>query len=86
MSEDPAFQIRAPAVRIDDAPVDVFGHGVDGHVAAFEIGLQGHLGRSMEHEPLVTGPHLAFGARERVFLVGLGMEKDREVLADRAIT
>ncbi|MPN51110.1 hypothetical protein SDC9_198752 [bioreactor metagenome] len=37
----------------------------------------------MEGEALVAGSGLAFGAGERVFVLGARVEKNREVLSDR---
>jgi hypothetical protein len=51
-------------------------------MALLEILLEAERGRRIELEGRVAAARLALGARERVFLFGLGMQKHREVLAD----
>jgi len=65
--------------------VGVLGHGVDGEVATPEIVLQSDLGGALEDEARVAGRGLALGARQRVFLVGLWVQEDREVTPDGPI-
>jgi hypothetical protein len=48
-----------------------------------EILLQRHVGRGVKYEAPVAGRRLALGSRQGVFLVGVGMQKDREVGAHR---
>jgi hypothetical protein len=59
------------------------GDGVDGEVAAPQVVLQRDVGRGVDGEALIAAAALALGAGERVFLVRLGMQEHREVLADR---
>src|SRR6185312_3952057 len=58
---------------------------VDGEVATREVVLQRHVGRGVEAETVVARPRLALGARQRVFLAGVGMQEHREILADRLV-
>jgi len=52
--------------------------------AAPDVTLEQDLGSRMHGEAGITGPDFALGASERIFLVRLRVEKNREVLADRA--
>ena len=61
----------------------VLRHRVDAEVAARQILFErdGRIG--MEREAVVARRGLALGARERVFLLRLWMQKDREVAPHR---
>ena len=85
MAQQARLEIRAPAIGIYDLAVVVFGHGVNGQVTADQILLQGDIGRGVKGETAIATPALAFGAGQGVFLAGLGMQKNREVGAHRAI-
>ncbi len=82
-------QIRLPAERIDDRPDEravrahFARHRVDRQVAPHEILLERDVGRVIELEAVIAGRRLAFGARERVFLVRIRMQEHRKILADR---
>ena len=84
--QDACLEIGDTAERIDDVARLVLGDGIDGEVAPRQVRFERHVRRGVEVESLVAGGGLALGARERVLLVRVGMEKDREVLADRAET
>ena len=82
MPQHSGLEVAPAAVRIDELPVVADGHRVDGEVAPRQVLLERDVGRRVRLEPLVARPRLALGARERVFLLRLGMEEHREVLAD----
>ena len=79
------FQIGNAAVRVDDFAIGVFGNRVDGEIAARQVLLQSDAGVRVKLEPVIAARGLALGARERVFLFGFGMQKHREILADRFV-
>ena len=76
-------QVGFAVERIDERSVRRPGHRVDGEVAAREVLLERHVGRAVDGEALVAAPALSLGARERVLLVRLRVQEDREILADR---
>jgi hypothetical protein len=76
-------KVGLAAEGIDQRAVLVLGDGVDGEVAPRQILFQRHVGRGVEDEALVARRGLALGARQGVFLVRLGMQEHREILADR---
>ena len=61
------------------------GHRVDRQVAARQVLFQRDVGSAWNDEAAVAGRRLALGARERVFLVRLRMQEDREVAPDRRV-
>src|SRR5688572_111117 len=75
------LEISLAAERVDERAILGFRHGVDRQVSAPEIFFEGNLGSGVDLEPLVAAPALAFGARERVFLMRAWMKEDRKVLA-----
>jgi hypothetical protein len=79
----PQLQVARTAERVDDVAVLVLRDGIDGQVAARKVILERDVRRSVDREALVAGTGLALGARQRVLLARDGVEKDREVLADR---
>ncbi len=80
--EQAGFEIRPPAVRIDDLPAGSLGHGVDGEIPAGQVGDETHIGTGLESESAVAGSALPFGAGERVFLMGFGMQENGKIPAD----
>ena len=81
----PAREVGRAAERIDQRAVLGARHRVDREVAPLEILLERHFRRGEELEAAIAAPMLALGARERVLLARLGMEKHREVAADRLV-
>jgi hypothetical protein len=79
------LEVAPSAPRIDQTAVDSACDRVDREIAALEILLERYAWRGVELEAGVTSADLAFGARERIFVAGGRMEKDREVLADASI-
>ena len=69
------------AERAARGPACGRGHGIDGQVAAREVFLQRDIGRGLHGKAAVAAAALALGARERVFLVGLGVQEDGKVAA-----
>ena len=63
--------------------VERFGHGIDGQVATNEVLFQRHIGAGMHAEADIPVAGLALGTRQRVLLLGLRMQEDREVPPDR---
>ena len=85
MAETFCSQVDLPTVGVDNLAGCVLGHGVDGEVAAQQVFFERDVGRGMDDEALVAAPRFALGAGKRVFLMGIGMQEDREVLADRLV-
>ena len=84
MAQDAELQVLRAAKGVDQLALFVPRDGIDREVAARQVLLQRDI-RCGEHgEALVAAPGLALGARERIFLIGLRMQEDREILADRA--
>lgn len=84
MAEDARGEVAAAAVGVDQAAVLGARDRVDREVAAQQVLFERDLGRGVADEAGVAVAGLALGARERVFLVGVRMQEDREVAADRA--
>ena len=76
---------RWPLNGSTSCPVGFPRDCVDRQVATLEILFERDVGRERGVEAAIARTGLAFGARERVFLARLGMQEDREVLADRAV-
>ena len=85
VSQHSCGEIALAAERVDDRAMLVLGHRVDGEIATLQILRQCHRWISMKRERVITAPGLALGSRQRVFLAGLRVQEDREILADRAI-
>ena len=81
----PRLEVRAPAVRVDQRAIGVARDRVDREVAALEIVLERDVGRVVQFEAAVAGAGLALGAREGMFLAGLGVQEHREVAPDLAV-
>jgi hypothetical protein len=75
MAEHARLQVALAAEGVDQGAVFLLRNGVDREVAARQVLLQRDVGRRVKQEALVSRPGLAFGARERVFLVGLRMQE-----------
>jgi hypothetical protein len=84
MAQHTRFQIVRAMEGIDQIAGFVFCDGIDGEVATLEVLLERDIGSGMHGEAGITGPDFALGASERIFFVRLRVEKNREVLADRA--
>src|SRR5690606_25754890 len=78
------LEVAHAAEGIDEVAVGVLGDGVDGEVAALEVLFEGDGRVGVDDETAVARRALAFGARERVFLAGLGMQEHGEIAADGA--
>jgi len=84
VAKDPRLKVCNAAVGVDQLTIGGACDGVDGEVAAQQVFLKADLGRSVAHEAGVAATALALGARERVFLLCLRVEKNREVPPHRA--
>jgi len=84
MAQHAALEVGTPAVGVDEPSVGGARHGVDGEVAPREVLLQRDRRREVGGEAVVAGRDLALEARQRVLLVRLGMQEDREIAADGA--
>jgi hypothetical protein len=71
------------AVGVDQLAIGGAGNGVDRQIAARQILFQADIGRGMKGKALVAVAGLALGTRQRIFLVRLRVQEDREILADR---
>ena len=78
-------EIPTPSEGIDQRAVGGLRHRIDGQVAPREILLQRHVGTESYVKAAVSGGHLALEPRERVFLLRVGMKKDRKVAPDLAV-
>ncbi len=85
MPQDAVAQIVGTAEGIDQRAVLALGHRIDGQVTPAQIILQGDIGRGIDGETLVAATAFALGARKRILLFRLGMEKNREIRADGLI-
>ena len=85
VSQYARLEIGAAAERIDDAAPFILCNGVNGQIAPREILLERDLGRGVEFEAVIAACSLAFGACECIFLVRFGVQKHREVFADRFV-
>jgi hypothetical protein len=89
MPEHTRFEIGAAIERIDHGTGQFAvwshfaGHRVDGQIAAREILFQRHVGCVEKLKAVISRRCLPLGARKRVFLVRLRMQKHGEILADR---
>ena len=81
MAQNARLEVALSAIGVDDQTILVLGHGIDGEIAARQILLDGDRRIGVEGETAVAPGHLALGARQRVFLVGVRVQKDREILA-----
>ncbi len=50
MAQQAVFQIVESIIRVDNLPVVIAGHCVDGQVATLKIGLQRHIWRGVAGE------------------------------------
>ncbi len=71
---------------IDQLAVGIPCHGIDGEIAAKQVFLQCHAGMEIDLEAVIAVPALPLRAGQRVFLPGLGMEKNRKRAANLPIT
>ncbi|CRI63107.1 hypothetical protein THIOKS11160003 [Thiocapsa sp. KS1] len=82
MAQDARLEVRKPSVGIDQDTGRILGERIDGEVPALQVLLEGDLRVGVHGKAVITGRGLALGARQGVLVLGLWMEKDREVLAD----
>ena len=54
MTQQAVFQIVASVIRVDNLPVVIAGHCVDGQIAPLKIGFQRHIWRGITGESGVT--------------------------------
>ena len=85
MTQPARLQVTTAAVRIDERAVPAARHRIDREVASREIVLERHVGRESGLEAVVAGARLPLGARKRVLLAGIGVQKHREIPADRPV-
>ncbi len=86
MPQGPRFDVAPAAVRIDEHAVRRLRHRVDRQIAAREILLEGHLRAEFHAESAVARRDLALTPRERIFLLGVRVQKHRKVPPDLAIS
>jgi hypothetical protein len=84
MTQHSGIQVLPAAERIDQRAVPRLSHGVDGQIAACEILFQSDVGAEFDGEPAIARRHLALEPRQRVLLVGLGVQKHGKIAADFA--
>ena len=77
---------RLPPKGSKSVPSEASRDRVDGQIAPREILLERDLGSEFDAESAIAGRHLALAPRQRILLVGVGVQKYREVAADLAIT
>ena len=79
------LQISLAVVRVKNVtsarPVCGSSYGIDSEVTPCQVFFQRDIGRGVHHKATVAHTALALGAGQRVFLVGLGVQKDGEVFA-----
>ena len=86
MAQHFVADIGLTVVGIDQRAVFSAGDGVDGQVAPRQVFFQRDIDIGIHLKALVAFGCLAFSAREGVLLLRFGMEKNRKILADRAVT
>ena len=72
---------RLPVVRREIARMHTLLR--EREIAAHEVLLERHIGREIELEAVIPQRRLAFGARQRIFLLRARMEEHRKILTDR---
>ena len=82
VAQDARFQIGQTAMRVDHPAAGVHRHGIDGEITPQQILFQRHSGVGLDLEAAIAGRGLALGAGERVFVLVLRVQEDREILAD----
>jgi hypothetical protein len=80
----PRGEILAAAAGVDQCAIRRLGNRIDRQVAALQVFLQRDRRGGIEREAMVAMASLALGARECVLLLGVWMQKHREVAAHRA--
>jgi hypothetical protein len=85
MAQHARLQVAYAAVGIDQVAVGRLRNGVDGQVAAGEILVERDLGTEIDGEPPIAGGYFALEPRQRVLLVGCGVQKNRKVAPDLPI-
>ena len=84
MAQQARVEVALAAVGVVQLALGVFGHGVDGQIAANQVVFDADLRAGEEGEAAVALAGFALGAGEGVFLAGVRVEKHREVVTDRA--
>ena len=76
MAQHFGLQIALSMVGVDDGlrrVVAVLRHGIDGQVAPCQVLFQRHIRRGMHHKAFIARGRFALSARQRVFLLGVGV-------------
>jgi hypothetical protein len=86
MAQHAILQILLAAIGVHQVfevavacPVGRSGDGVDGEIAPRQVFFQRHIGSGVNHKAAIAHAVLALGARQRIFLMGLGVQKHRKV-------
>ncbi len=79
MPQRAGCQVGPAVVWIDDVPILVTGHRVDGEITPRKIFEERDLLRAVCDKPFVASAGFALRARECIFLVGLRVKKNGEV-------
>ncbi|MPN54599.1 hypothetical protein SDC9_202270 [bioreactor metagenome] len=82
MAKNACSDIGLPAVGVNQRAICRAGNGVDGEVPSQQILFQRDLRRGVAGEAGVAVSGLALGAGEGIFLTGLRVQEDREILSD----
>ena len=83
MAQDAVIEILRAAERVNQASVGSLRHGVHREVATRQVLFERDIRARFSGEACVTGPRLTLSTSKRVFLPRDGMQKNREVFADR---
>ena len=84
--QDFGVEVSLTTEGVSDDAFGVHRHGIDGEVAAFEIFLKRNGRVCVDCEAVVTRPRFALGARQRIFLFGVGVQENGEVPANLRVT
>ena len=85
MAQAAAAQVLLAAEGVDQTPLGVLRHGVDGEVPAGEVGLQADVRSGFGGESAVPRRGLALRSGQRVLLLGFGMEEDGEITPNLSV-
>ena len=66
---------------VDYVTMNLERHRIDGEIASLQISFECDVRRRVKCKPRITTTALALGSRERIFLVGLRVQKHRKVFA-----
>ena len=79
MAQYTLLQVLTAMERVDDLTFVIHRHGVHGEITPRQIFLQRYVRRGIHRKTMVAMTIFAFGSRQRVFVVGIGMQKDGEI-------